>query len=867
MGAVRKQFSFIITGILTAFLLAALCGGLVADCVSVLRNGWGTDSYIAAGANGSAVSVVKREANGGFRFISGTLDGKRTAERTASIPCSGDCTVAGIYPVSDGSVFLGMYEGKERAADSLNLYRVTPEGEVEHLLVHTCVGVDAAERMSDHFLSGFAEWEGSVRFMLVDAGVVHPYAYGSAGSGLIEYEPIPAVNITSAAMLSDGVLALGSEGTLTLNGKPAAFLPENCIVTQLTQIGAGFFFMDSTTLKVFYCDPAGTDCVEMFGLGTLAQNESWNSVSFTENGMALVLRGGHSLLLVDGRRETSLASLLYRTPLKSAFTLSAIILIWFVLSVTLWYVFSGRQHSYLPFAVRMGAMLAVLGLSAGVYLNLYIIRPMVKESISREVRNTIAGAAALIPGDSEGVQSVVGALAGLPGSEYGSSGAVTYIKNAGAWVVSEGGTVPARSRAVLSDGFLPYELERALSTGSAFANDSGIFRLYLGYNGKVTQFYVSGSALRARIEEESVRLAHGVWTGLLLLWIGAVCALLIEGRRVRRISAAMERLGGGEEDSRLNMRTGDEFESIAESFNSMVDALRNQRGDQSDLIRAYLRFVPESVLRLLGEESILNVDKHTFATHRMSAMMVWFGFPERVYDNSTRALFENINEVIERTAAIVVRKGGTVFNFAHNGYDVVLGGNEADAVSTAVAVQQEVLSLNEQRAMAGRPPVILRIALDVGEMMIGVVGDETQMEPVTISTSFTTARRLIELAGRLEAGILCTENIIKGAEGYGSRYMGKTGGHIRVYEIFDGDVFDVRRSKKNTGQRFAKGIFALYSRDVTAAKKIFLELVHENPGDGGARYYLYLADRLEKQPDQEINLECQGGIYDGDRSA
>ena len=47
-------------------------------------------------------------------------------------------------------------------------------------------------------------------------------------------------------------------------------------------------------------------------------------------------------------------------------------------------------------------------------------------------------------------------------------------------------------------------------------------------------------------------------------------------------------------------------------------------------------------------------------------------YKRQVYDNATRALFESINEVIERTAAIVARKGGTVFNFAYNGYDVVL---------------------------------------------------------------------------------------------------------------------------------------------------------------------------------------------------
>ena len=169
-----------------------------------------------------------------------------------------------------------------------------------------------------------------------------------------------------------------------------------------------------------------------------------------------------------------------------------------------------------------------------------------------------------------------------------------------------------------------------------------------------------------------------------------------------------------------------------------------------------------------------------------------------------------------------------------------------------------MLSLNEQRAIDGLPTVTLRIALDVGEVMIGIVGDENQMEPATISSSFTTARHLIGLAGRLEAGILCTENVIAGAAGYGSRYMGKTrqgDDMLRVYEIFDGDPYGIRRGKETSGRQFSQGVFALYSHDFAAAKRIFLELVHDHPGDGGARYYLYLADRLAGQPDQEVSLE------------
>ena len=123
-------------------------------------------------------------------------------------------------------------------------------------------------------------------------------------------------------------------------------------------------------------------------------------------------------------------------------------------------------------------------------------------------------------------------------------------------------------------------------------------------------------------------------------------------------------------------------------------------------------------------------------------------------------------------------------------------GGSAAAVSTAVAVQQEVMELNRERELDGRPPVVVHIALDEGNVMLGVVGDENQIEPTSISSSFSVAKHLVELCGRLEANILCTEAVIRSAEAYGSRYMGKClegGEAIRTYEIFDGDAMRSER--------------------------------------------------------------------------
>ncbi len=850
MGAARNKISFIIIGILAAFVLALFFQPLAADCLSVLVNGWGTERYLAASAGEESAAAVSR-MDDAFRLTTGTLDGRRTGERTVRLPVSAaDCTVAGLYPAADGAVWLGVYERADSAAQNLSVYRIPTDGEAERLLVYPCTGAATGQGT---FLSGFTEQDGAVQFALVDDGMAQIYRCGGAGSGLQQGGLLPA----------RGASALGGAGWLELDGKSVDFSLDNCIVTYLTQVGTGLFYIDGASLKVFYCDLAGTACAEVFDLGRSAALDGLNSLSFGGDGSVLLLRDGRTLERVTESRVDSLNGLLYRSDTASIAILAGLLLGWLLATALVWYLLCGRRHSFLPLAVGAGGVLAVCALAAGTLAGGLMVGPMARGNLAREVESVLAGAAVIAADsgapDEELPAQIENSLSALSSGDYAAVTAAVYEQSGDGWLV-RGGALPAGSRAALSPGFSEALARQAVSNGSAFSQEGEVFRLCLYREGKAIFLTAAGGALGARLEESTARSISGLWAGIALLWAAAVIVLLLVGRGLSRVSRAMERLSGGDTAARLSLSTGDELEGLAASFNSMARAMQRQEDNLAGVIRAYLRFVPEHVLALLGKDSVLEVDKRTFASRRMSAMQVWFEFPGRVYDNATRALFESINEVIERTAAIVARKGGTVFNFAYNGYDVVLGGGEADAVSTAVAVQQEVLSLNEQRAIDGLPTVTLRIALDVGEVMIGVVGDENQMEPATISASFTTARHLIGLAGRLDAGILCTENVIAGAAGYGSRYMGKSrqgDGLLRVYEIFDGDPYGVRRGKETTGRQFSQGVFALYSHDFAAAKRIFLELVHDHPSDGGARYYLYLADRLAGRPEPEVSLESE----------
>ena len=137
---------------------------------------------------------------------------------------------------------------------------------------------------------------------------------------------------------------------------------------------------------------------------------------------------------------------------------------------------------------------------------------------------------------------------------------------------------------------------------------------------------------------------------------GAILCWITLG--VRRCLKGMERLAAGERQVQVQVGGGDELASLAEDVNALSRALQNMDTRQQELARSYRRFVPERVLSLLGKKSILEVDKQTFVSRNLAAMMLSFRFPPQVYEKSGRELFDNLNEIIERTASIVTGKGG-----------------------------------------------------------------------------------------------------------------------------------------------------------------------------------------------------------------
>ena len=874
MNVKRSWFFFLVMLVLCLCAVLLLGEKPVTEDIRALRDRQGPGEWQAAGAGPGGVCAAARWQGDTLLLRYFTLEGTALSQQTIPLPQELEGgRVARLLPLGDGQAYLGLYGAN---AETLYFYRIGAGGEAERLLAVPCPGDSTLERTSATVLSELFYEDGVLSFALRSGHSIDRYLCRDNGGleamGKTDCGGLLPFTVVSQA---NGTLILGGNGWLTVNGKKDTASYAGQGVTGLTYGKGGWYYLDAHTLEVCFVDAAFGIPQRLFPLDTAwkGRERSLDTVSLTREESALALLDGRILTLTDGQGTRELKGILEPTTLLVWLDLAKYALFALAGAALLWLLFCGLKKGYSSLVIFRGSEFIALALVCFTLLHFIWLLPMGHDAAQRELETVTEDALRMTEADEHrGEETLPYVLCRVLEGENRNVRVVVAEYEEGQWRAADG------RLALGLEGFAPglvqhrepeepeevpegEEEPKAAEpeTVSVSALENGVFRYarVWGDTCLCIRFEAPQQGAGADISRP-VLIAFGVLAGLMLLILFSL------GTDIRMISKKMESISRGGVPQRLELSSGDELESMASMVNSLGDSLRKQEEDRVDLEHSYRRFVPERVLALLGTQSIREVDKSAFAARRMAVMTVWFTFPEPLYTDmaNSRLLFDSVNEVIERTAAIVARKGGTVFHYAYDGFDVVME-ESGEAVSTAVAIQQEVLSFNEQRLQAGLPQVTLRIALDKGSVMLGIVGDTAQMEPTTISASLSTARELIGLCNRLEAGILCTETILSEGQENGSRYMGKclVGERpVRVYEVFDGDEFSVRRGKAVSVGEFSRGVYDLYGGSAAEAKRTFLQLARSYPRDGGIRYYLYLSDRLEHDP----SLPC---ILNGERAA
>ncbi|MDE6627683.1 MAG: HAMP domain-containing protein [Lachnospiraceae bacterium] len=321
-------------------------------------------------------------------------------------------------------------------------------------------------------------------------------------------------------------------------------------------------------------------------------------------------------------------------------------------------------------------------------------------------------------------------------------------------------------------------------------------------------------------------------------------------RPIHRLKIHAGQIAEGKFGGEVKVRGHDELAEIAVAFNSMSQNISRHMEEMKRLNDVYYRYVPAKILSLLKKSSIEDI----CPGNGVNTMLTIFSLQLADFDRSIRSkntteMITDINRVLNACVPVVVEQKGMVENFQNAGFNVVFDNGCRAALLSAVTICQKLNWMVKEKQL-DRNQVGIGIAY--GEVMLGIVGQESRMAAITVSQYRDTACWLQGVAERYQAHILITqtaaERIPDFFETYHSRTLGflyntYTGYTDRVYDVYDGDFTEDIESKNETKELFERGVELYCTRDFSGARKQFIEVLKRFRRDRAAKEYLYLCDK------------------------
>jgi class 3 adenylate cyclase len=187
-------------------------------------------------------------------------------------------------------------------------------------------------------------------------------------------------------------------------------------------------------------------------------------------------------------------------------------------------------------------------------------------------------------------------------------------------------------------------------------------------------------------------------------------------------------------------------------------SLRSAR--MRELERAWLRalekFVPSTLIGLVGHDDLRAVKPGDNAVHAMSVCFVDVrGFTSRTARAGANAAFRSMNLLFTALGEVVAAHGGIIDKYLGDGMLVLFPGTPSDALRAALEMQRRARTVPQP---PGEDRLEIGIGVHTGDVVVGAVGHSERMDISVVSSVVNLAARVQALAAQLRCDILLTED-------------------------------------------------------------------------------------------------------------
>ena len=234
------------------------------------------------------------------------------------------------------------------------------------------------------------------------------------------------------------------------------------------------------------------------------------------------------------------------------------------------------------------------------------------------------------------------------------------------------------------------------------------------------------------------------WISLAFVVIGFLIAVALSKvltGPIYTLAVGMQIVAQGDLNQQVKVTYKDEIGKLTESFNQMVLSLREKLRMEKYLSNATLKSIRKvrdnSKMRLGGERKYVttlfsDVRGFTSMSEKMS--------PEEVVDV--------LNVYLNLQACIVSNWGGIVDKYVGDEIMAIFEGKgqEGNAVRAAIEIQKFCRKLNWARGLLGKKQMNVGIGLNSGDVIMGNMGSEQQMNYTVIGDNINLTERLCSAA-------------------------------------------------------------------------------------------------------------------------
>jgi two-component system sensor histidine kinase ChiS len=264
------------------------------------------------------------------------------------------------------------------------------------------------------------------------------------------------------------------------------------------------------------------------------------------------------------------------------------------------------------------------------------------------------------------------------------------------------------------------------------------------------------------------------------------------------------------------------------------------------LNHSYNRFVPNEFLRLLGRESILEVNT---GDHEIKEMIILFAdirnfttICETIPANET---FSILNSYLTKVTPAIHINGGTIDKFMGDGIMALFPNDVNKAIQAAVDMQRNLVDYNNQRELNKELAIQIGVGLHIGDVILGTVGTENRMSTTVIGDPVNLSARLESYTKTNKANVLLSEEMVAKLEKSHSFHLRSVGSisvkgkknKVKIFEEYSGvssEVFELIDANKDA---FEYAVVQFEKEMYAAANTSFQNYLAMVPADKVAHYF------------------------------